>query len=71
MERITNVLIHPLPEELVVELVGEDVNDDVVTAYQFDYGEDQTEVRPTEVIDSEHELAVREALSDAGYSLLE
>lgn len=71
MEKITEILIHPLPEELIVELTGEDVEDDVVISYPFEYGEDQTEVRPREVIDSEHESAVREALFDAGYSLLE
>lgn len=71
MEKITEILIHPLPEELIVELTGEDVEDDVVTSYPFEYGEDQTEVRPKEVIDSKHESAVREALFDAGYSLLE
>lgn len=71
MNELIEVSAYEYEGTVLVELTGRDTAGEIVVrSYEFDAGPDGT-ARPRESIESADEAAVREALTDTGYTLPE
>lgn len=71
MKDITVISVIPYPDELLVELTGEDDAGEIgVVSYQFEYAEEHTDtVRPKHHLDGPHQAAIETALEEHDYQL--